>query len=83
MANLLEYSVAKSPLGPFEWKGVIMDNHSRNVHGSIVEFKKKWWAVFHVAGPSAYERRVLAAPLNYRADGSIVPIVVPESMVGK
>lgn len=74
IANLMEYSVAKSPLGPFEYKGVILDNHSRNVHGSIVEFKGKWWLFYHVAGPSPYERRVCVALLHYANDGSIVPI---------
>lgn len=73
-ANLLEYSVAKSPTGPFEYKGVILDNRSRNVHGSIAEYKGKWWLFYHVAGPSAYERRVCLAPLYYRKDGSIEPI---------
>lgn len=74
VANLMEYSIAKSPTGPFEYKGVILDNRSRNVHGSIVEFKGKWWLFYHVAGPSPYERRVCVVPLRYRSDGSIVPI---------
>lgn len=74
VANLMEYSVARSPMGPFEYKGVIMDNRSRNVHGSIVEFKGKWWLFYHIAGPSPYERRVCVAPLHYQKDGSITPI---------
>jgi arabinoxylan arabinofuranohydrolase len=78
-ANLLEYSVAKSPTGPFEYKGVILDNRSRNVHGSITEYKGKWWLFYHVAGPSAYERRVCVAPLHYRKDGSIEPISIAGS----
>jgi len=52
VANLMEYSVAKSPTGPFEYKGVILDNRSRNVHGSVVDFKGKSWLFYHVAGPS-------------------------------
>jgi arabinoxylan arabinofuranohydrolase len=79
VANLMEYSVAKSPLGPFEYKGVILDNRSRNVHGSIVEFKGKWWLFYHIAGPSAYERRVCLAPLHYEKDGSIAPIKMTDS----
>jgi Beta-xylosidase len=78
-ANLLEYSVAKSPTGPFEYKGVILDNRSRNVHGSITEFKGNWWLFYHIAGPSAYERRVCLAPLRYNDDGSIVPIAMSDS----
>lgn len=78
-ANLLEYSVARSPAGPFEYKGVILDNRSRNVHGSITEYKGKWWLFYHVAGPSAYERRVCLAPLKYGKDGSIEPISLTSS----
>jgi arabinoxylan arabinofuranohydrolase len=77
VANLMEYSVAKNPLGPFQYKGVILDNHSRNIHGSISEFKERWWLFYHVAGPSPYERRVCVAPLHYDKDGNILP--VPES----
>jgi beta-xylosidase len=77
VANLMEYSVAKSPLGPFQYKGVILDNHSRNIHGSITAFKGRWWLFYHVAGPSPYERRVCVAPLHYDKGGNILP--VPES----
>jgi beta-xylosidase len=37
-ANVMVYSMAKSPLGPFEFKGPILDNNSANIHGSITEF---------------------------------------------
>jgi hypothetical protein len=70
----MEYGVAKNPLGPVEYQGVIMDNRSRNIHGSIVEFKGKWWLFYHVAGPSAFERRVCVARLRYGRDGRILPI---------
>jgi len=74
VANLMEYSMAKTPTGPFDYKGVIIDNRSRNIHGSITEFKGKWWLFYHVAGPSPYERRVCVARLRYNKDGSIVPM---------
>jgi len=73
-ANLLEYSMAKSPLGPFDHKGVILDNRSRNVHGSITEFKGKWYLFYHVAGPSPYERLVCMEPISYNEDGTIKPM---------
>ncbi len=79
VANLMEYSTAKSPTGPFEYKGVILDNRSRNVHGSIAEFKGQWWLFYHVAGPSAYERRVFAAPLQYTENGDIAPVSIGKS----
>ncbi len=73
-ANLLEYSIGKSPYGPFEYKGIILDNRSRNVHQSIVEFKNKWYLFYHVQGPSPYERRVCMELLEYNPDGAIKPI---------
>lgn len=80
-ANLLEYSVGKTPYGPFEHKGVIIDNNSRNVHHSIVEIKGKWYLFYHIEGPSAYERRVCVENLNFNADGTIKPIVMTKKGV--
>jgi len=74
VANLMEYSMAKSPYGPFDYKGVILDNHSRNVHGSITEFKGQSYLFYHVAGPSPYERLVCVEPLFYNNDGTIQPM---------
>lgn len=76
VANLLEYSIGKTPYGPFEYKGIIMDNRSRNVHHSIVEFKGKWYLFYHVQGPSPYERRVCMESLEYNSDGTIKPITM-------
>jgi beta-xylosidase len=73
-ANVMVYSMAKSPLGPFEYKGEILDNHSLNVHGSITEFKGQPYLFYHVEGPSHWERRVCVAPLFYNADGTINPV---------
>ena len=74
IANLLEYSIGKTPYGPFEYKGIIMDNRSRNVHHSIIEFNDKWYLFYHVQGPSPYERRVCLEYLEYNPNGTIKPI---------
>ena len=79
VANLLEYSIGKSPYGPFEYKGIIMDNHSRNNHHSIVKFRDQWYIFFHVQGPSPYERRVCMARLYYNPDGTIIPVDITEN----
>ncbi|MFT4175899.1 MAG: family 43 glycosylhydrolase [Luteolibacter sp.] len=73
-ANVMLYSVSKSPMGPFELKGPIIDNKSGNVHGSITEFKGQSYLFYHVAGPSTWERRVCVEPLFYNEDGTIKPI---------
>jgi len=76
VANLLEYSIGKSPYGPFEYKGVIMDNRSRNIHHSIVKFKDQWYIFYHVQGPSPYERRVCMEKIYYNPDGTIKPVAM-------
>lgn len=73
-ANVMVYSMAQSPLGPFAYRGAILDNHSLNVHGSITEFKGQSYLFYHVEGPSHWERRVCVAPLFYNADGTIKPV---------
>lgn len=80
VANLLEYSTSKSPTGPFEYRGVILDNRSRNVHGSITDFGGKSYVVYHIQGPSPYERRTYMNEITYNADGTIQPLGVVEGM---
>ncbi len=74
VANLLEYSTAPTPTGPFTYRGVIMDNRSRNVHHSIVQVRDRWLLFYHVQGPSPYERRVCVEDLSYNPDGTIKPV---------
>ncbi len=75
-ANLMVYSMAKSPLGPWEFKGTILDNRSHNVHGSITEFKGRPYLFYHVEGPSHWERRVCVEPLSYDRNGDIIPLTM-------
>lgn len=72
--QLLVYSTSTTPYGPFEYKGVILDNKSRNSHHSIVNFNNQWYLFYHVQGPSGHERRVCVEYLNYNQDGSIIPV---------
>jgi len=72
--QLLCYSTAPSPLGPFTYHGDFFDNDSRNSHHSIVEFNGQWYLFYHVQGPSPYERRVCMEHLQYNDDGTIQPV---------
>ncbi len=85
MANVMVYSMSKSPLGPWDYKGEIIDNHSPNVHGSITEFKGQWYLFYHyAASPEKRERQTCMAPLFYNADGTIQPIqMTPPEAVSK
>lgn len=73
--SVMVYSMAKSPLGPWEYKGPILDNRRGNIHGSIVEFKGQPYLFYHVsASPKTRERRVCVEPLFYDEDGTIKPM---------
>jgi beta-xylosidase len=71
MHSRLAYSTSSSPLGPFTYRGVFMDNRSRTVQHSIADFGGQGYIFYHVQGPSWYERRVAAEYLAYNADGTI------------
>ena len=78
----LGYAVSKSPLGPFEYKGIIIDNigcdpETWNNHGSITEFKGQWYVFYHRSSQrSRYSRRLCIEPIHFEADGSI-PEILP------
>lgn len=72
--QILVYSTASSPYGPFEYQGEILDNNSRNSHHSIVEFEGQWYIFYHIEGPSPYERRVCVEYLEYDDKGKIIPV---------
>jgi beta-xylosidase len=73
----LEYSVAKSPLGPYEWKGVIMDESTSGCwtnHQSVVEYKGQWYLFYHDKdlSPSFDKNRSIHADyLSFNEDGTI------------
>jgi hypothetical protein len=49
-AERLEYATGSSPMGPFEQKGVIMDQSASGCwtnHHSIVEYKGQWYLFYH------------------------------------
>ncbi len=73
----LEYSVAKSPLGPYEWKGVIMDESASGCwtnHPSMVEYKGQWYLFYHDKDLSPgfdKNRSIHADTLSFNEDGTI------------
>ncbi len=73
----LGYATSKSPLGPFTYRGIIIDNAkcdsaSWNNHGSIACFQGKWYVFYHRCsrGDKIY-RRLCAEPITILPDGSI------------
>jgi beta-xylosidase len=71
------YAMAKSPFGPFKYGGVIIDNDNCdpsnwNNHGSIVEYKGKWYVFYHRATHNSnMMRKACMEPITFNADGSI------------
>lgn len=75
--SCLGYATSRSPMGPFKYGGVIIDNDNCdpsnwNNHGSIVEFKGKWYVFYHRATHNSnMMRKACIEPITFNADGSI------------
>ncbi|WP_418489288.1 family 43 glycosylhydrolase [Eisenbergiella porci] len=79
-ATCLSYAMSKSPFGPFEKKGVIIDNtgcdpSSWNNHGSIEEINGQWYIFYHRSSQNSIaNRRMCAEPVFFREDGTIAEV---------
>lgn len=73
----LGYAMSRSPLGPFEYKGIIIDNigcdpETWNNHGSIAEYRGQWYVFYHRSSQnSRYSRRLCIEPIFFEPDGTI------------
>ncbi|MEY3625113.1 MAG: hypothetical protein RL696_494 [Actinomycetota bacterium] len=73
------YGIADHPLGPYENQGVFIPEYPGNsgtIHGSCVEFKGQWYALYHSAWVSnrPTSRSLMIDRLEYDQDGRILPI---------
>jgi hypothetical protein len=84
----LGYATSSSPLGPFTYRGVIIDNFSCdpavwNNHGSIAEFNGKWVVFYHRSSRGTiFNRRVCAEPITFQDDGAIPEVEMTSQGVG-
>ena len=73
----LGYATSSSPLGPFVYRGVIIDNYgcdpnTWNNHGSIVEFNNQWYVFYHRSShASQVMRKACVEPIFFNEDGTI------------
>jgi hypothetical protein len=73
----LEYATGASPMGPFKWAGVLLDESETGCwtsHHSIVEYRGQWYLFYHdrELSPSNDKRRAIRADkLYFNDDGSI------------
>lgn len=77
----LEYATASSPMGPYEWKGVIMDESASGCwtnHHSILEYKGQWYLFYHDMdlSPKFDKNRAIKADyLYFNEDGTIQKVI--------
>ncbi len=85
----LGYSTSKSPLGPFTYRGVIINNEdcdpaSWNNHGSIEYFNNQWYVFYHRCSRGVQQyRRLCIEPININNDGSIDEVKMTSQGIGK
>lgn len=74
--NRLVYATSKSPKGPFEYQGVIVDNGleypAGNNHGSICHMNDQWYIFYHrMTNNTIMSRRACVEKIEMLSDGSI------------
>lgn len=73
----LAYAMSQSPLGPWDFKGIIMAEHANRCwtnHHSLMEYKGQWYLFYHTNffSPGDDKRRsVCIEKLAFNADGTI------------
>jgi hypothetical protein len=77
MPTAIGYSTSRTPMGPYEYGGVIIDNDhgdpgNWNNHGSIMEFNGQWYVFYHRSThDSKMMRKACMEPIWFNEDGSI------------
>jgi len=77
----LEYAMSNSPLGPFKYGGIIMDESASGCwtnHQSVIKFKGQWYLFYHNDDLSPNfdkNRSVRADSLFFNSDGTIRKVI--------
>ena len=75
--EVLGYAMSKNPMGPYEYKGLIMPEHENGCwtnHHSIINYKGQWYLFYHqnAFSPKDDKRRsVQIDRLHFNPDGTI------------
>ncbi|WP_225551147.1 family 43 glycosylhydrolase [Sphingobacterium bovistauri] len=78
----IEYAMSDNIQGPWEYKGILNEiaGNSNTNHQSILEFKGKWYFIYHNGGINtdggSYSRSVCIDKMEYNDDGTIKRIVM-------
>lgn len=76
-ATCLAHATAKHPLGPYTYRGIVIDNigtdpNAWNNHGSVECFKDKWYVFYHRSSQNSnFSRRLCIEPIEISDDGFI------------
>lgn len=76
--NRMCYATSKSPLGPWEYRGIYMDpTDSYTNHGSVIEYKGQWYSFYHNSSLSNHDwlRSICVDKLYFNPDGTIQKVV--------
>jgi len=75
--SCIGYAMSRNVMGPYEYKGVIIDNDGCNPgnwnnHGSVVEYKGQWYVLYHRSTHgSRTMRKACIEPIYFNEDGTI------------
>ena len=86
----LDYATATSPLGPYTYRGVIIDNwgSDRNLvnnHGCITEIDGQWYIAYHRpthATATGTMRKACLEPITFNPDGTIPEVEMTTQGIG-
>ncbi|MDR2774493.1 MAG: family 43 glycosylhydrolase [Tannerella sp.] len=76
--NRLRYATSNNPLGPWTYRGILLDPVSSDTsHGSIVEYKEQWYLFYHTCDISGRGnlRSICFDKLYFNSDGSIQKVI--------
>lgn len=76
--NRLRYATSDKPLGPWKYRGILLDPVSSDTsHGSIVEYKGQWYLFYHTCDISGRGnlRSICFDKLFFNSDGTIRKVV--------
>ncbi len=83
--NRMKYSMSDSPLGPWEPKGLLMEQTNvLTMHGSIVEYKGQWYLFYHngaLSGGKNTNRSICFDKVFFNSDGTIQTVKQSPSVV--
>jgi arabinoxylan arabinofuranohydrolase len=88
MPTCIGYATSSSPFGPYKYGGVIIDNDhcnpgNWNNHGSIVEYKGKWYVLYHRSTHGCNTmRKACIEPIHFEPDGSIPEVEMTSQGAG-